>query len=96
MKKIRLKDLPGAEFIEKGLEDYASDKETMESYLVAIASPQLIKAQLIKEKPKVSEPELALYNLLLKSEKNAYSTYCSLLRRLVSFEKSLPFLNSSF
>ena len=89
-----LQYLPGGNFIEQGLEDYRDGKVTVESCLVKIASPQLVRAGVLPSSHQAIDTELVLYRLLQKTESNPYSAYLSLIRNLCSFEQSLRFQNT--
>ncbi len=87
-----LEELPGAEFVLQGLEELADGKETASSLLVAIGSPRLRRLGLpIPPGSELPErPEHRLYDLLaLKHDDNAHSQYNAMIRRLVSFERTL-------
>ena len=87
-----LKNLPGAELIEQGLQDLEKSLLTIPALLICIGKSRLENAGLsfpnLEQFP--NEPELMLYALILQgSELDPYSYYNSLLRRLISFEKAL-------
>ncbi len=80
---------PGQDLVEKGLDDLANDRETIESLLVQIGGPRL--RRLGFEVPEfVGElPEHRLYKLLAEDNSDsAHSRYNALIRRLVSFERA--------
>ncbi|MBL7684626.1 MAG: hypothetical protein JNK65_01160 [Deltaproteobacteria bacterium] len=84
--------LPGEELIQKGLEDLRSGFFSTESLLILIAAPRLKSLGIVipnlEDPPLV--PEHALYELLqTQHPKDAYSRYNSLIRRLVSYERSM-------
>lgn len=85
-----IENLPGADRIREGINDFINQRHTIPSCLVRIASPRLTKAGLI---PQPDEPdinaELDLYEMLSNEGENAYSRYNALIRELVSFERSL-------
>jgi len=84
--------LPGSELVTAGLKALESGQESVEALLVAIGAPRLRRLGLsVPPDPRLpAEPELRLYRLLCRLEgKGAYSRYNSLIRRLISFEKSL-------
>jgi hypothetical protein len=88
-----LNGLPGEDLIRKGIDDWNHARISIESCLVAIASPRLERGRLIHRQPRGSErqAERELYRLLQAGEKpaDAYSRYNALIRRLVSFERAL-------
>lgn len=89
---IALAELPGGDLIERGLDDYAAGRVTLESCLIAIGWPRLQRGGLAlpgKTPQRFPEPELQLYALLREEGSDAYARYNSLLRRLISFEQSL-------
>ena len=89
----QLTGLPGEELVRKGVEDLQAGRITVEACLVSRASPRLRKRGLFSpEATLVPDAELVLYRLLGESEKDPYSRYNSLLRRLVSFEHALDHL----
>ena len=81
--------LPGAEWIEAGLQDLASGRPTIAALLVSIGAPRLSQAGLAI--PRIlPDAEHGLYRALaLQGENDAHSQYNALIRRLVSFERSL-------
>jgi hypothetical protein len=89
---LDLKDLPGADRVERGLSELEQGVESVDALLVAIAAPRLARAGLVvparaREFP---EAELRLYALLGKQgSRDPYSEYNALLRELVSFERAL-------
>jgi hypothetical protein len=82
--------LPGGDLIEKGLQDLACGKESIESLLVQIGTPRL-RALNIEIPPNGCEdPDERLYDLLSERHgKEAHSKYNSLLRQLSSFARAL-------
>ena len=83
--------LPGWDLVQQGLRDAAAGQVTIESCLVSIARPRLEAAGLFSHPhiTLVPEPERVLYRLLREEGGDAYGCYNSLLRRLVSFQRSL-------
>lgn len=83
-------NLPGSDLVAKGLENIQNGESTAEALLVFIGAPRLRQLGIAVPKHEMEIcPELALYHLLLKRDKeNAYSLYNSYLRRLISFEKA--------
>lgn len=83
-----LKALPGAELIERGIEDLGAGRESVEALLVSIGSPRLASLGMNIPSP-LSTPEHRLYRLLQAERGDAaHSTYNALIRRLVSFERA--------
>lgn len=90
----QLAGLPGEELVRKGLMDLNAHEVTAESCLVSIASPRLRRCGLLTTDVSiVPEAEMVLYQILGKTERDPYSRYNSLLRRLVSFEHALDRLS---
>lgn len=93
----KLKYLPGAETILKGLRDIRNDRRTIESTLVSIASRRLVKAGLMNNTHDGEEwAELTLYSLLQSEPGDAYSRYNALLRELVSFNRAFDQRSGGF
>ncbi len=89
---ISLAGLPGAELIAAGLREVAAGDVTVRACLVWIAQPRLQRLGLFPPGAPVviHEPELTLYRLLVRQGVgDPYQEYNALLRRLVSFERSL-------
>ena len=86
---MNLHHLPGGNDIQQGLDDLKENKVTVESCLVKIASPQLVRAGLLEKVDSAIDTELVLYRLLQKTESNPYSAYCAFLRTLCSFEQAI-------
>lgn len=85
-------DLPGAELIRSGMRDIVEKRETIASELVKIGSPRLRECGLTinvsKEDALVADRRL--YSLLGDLQGlNAHARFNSLIRELVSFERSL-------
>jgi hypothetical protein len=86
----QLMGLPGEELVRKGLADLGSGKVTEEACLVSMASPRLRDCGLLSaDASLVADAELTLYRLLGEHAEDPYSSYNSLVRRLVSFEHAL-------
>ena len=93
-----LSHLPGADIVIDGLEDLAHHRETIAALLVMIGSPRLRRNNILV--PVSDEDALSadhrLYRLLEKEHGNAaHSQYNALIRRLVSFERSLDLLSKT-
>jgi hypothetical protein len=83
--------LPGGDLVAKGLEDLRSGASTIESLLVEIGAPRLRSLGLDVPASRDAElPEHRLYRLLAAVHGDAaHSRYNALVRRLVSFERTL-------
>ena len=83
-----MSDRPGADLVEKGLDDLAAGVESAEALLVAIGAPRL--RRLGYDVPAVYDaPEKRLYvRLAAEGDDAAHSRYNALIRRLVSFERA--------
>jgi len=80
--------LPGAEFIQTGLDDLAHGRESLPALLVSIGAPRLRLLGVLVRDP-ISMPEHRLYEMLRAADPDtAHSRYNSLIRRLVSFERA--------
>ena len=83
-----LHSLPGADLIERGIEDLESGRETVDALLVSIGAPRL-RSLGIDPPASIAEPEHRLYRLLARERGDAaHSAYNALVRRLVSFERA--------
>ncbi len=81
---------PGQELIDKGLEDLANGRETIESLLVRIGGPRLRRSGIEVPSLPGELPEHRLYQILAAEDSDsAHSRYNALIRRLVSFERAL-------
>ena len=80
--------LPSSENIVKGLKDLEKNKETLESLLVSIASPRLLRLGFLVINP-YPDAENKVYRLLEKiNPDDAYSQYNAFIRKLVSFSRA--------
>ena len=78
---------PGQDLIEKGFDDLANDRETVESLLVQIGGPKLRILGFDVPESVGELPEHRLYKLLAAENSDAaHSRYNALIRRLISFE----------
>ncbi|MCK9587857.1 MAG: hypothetical protein WC076_08720 [Terrimicrobiaceae bacterium] len=84
-----LTGLPGEALIRKGLSDRHDTRLSVESCLVEIAAPRLVRAGILQQKMPLMDAERTLYRLLSQSAGNSYSRYNALLRELSSFEHAL-------
>ncbi|MBI2931081.1 MAG: hypothetical protein HYY16_05480 [Planctomycetes bacterium] len=84
-----MKELPGEEFVRRGLDDLANDRQTAEALLVSIGASRLRRAGLAVLRP-IPEADHLLYLMLARAYgDDAHARYNALLRRLVSFERAL-------
>jgi hypothetical protein len=83
-----LEMLPGADLVQRGVEDLDAGRESAEALLISIGAPRLRSVGIEVSTP-IGSPEHRLY-LLLSREKGdaAHSAYNALIRRLVSFERA--------
>lgn len=80
--------LPGADLVERGLDDLARGIESEAALLVSIGAPRLLRLGIEVPSP-FAEPELRLYRSLARSHADsAHSRFNALVRRLVSFERA--------
>jgi hypothetical protein len=81
--------LPGADLVAKGLADLRAGCRSDEALLVSIGAPRLRSLGTEVPAP-IPEPEHTLYlRLAERSGDGAHSAYNALIRRVVSFERSL-------
>ncbi len=81
--------LPGADLVEKGIEDLSQGIESEEALLVSMGAHRLRTRAGIDVPSELSDPEMRLYRLLARSDSDsAHSRYNALVRRLVSFERA--------
>ncbi|MGH7606149.1 MAG: hypothetical protein ACREME_02320 [Gemmatimonadales bacterium] len=81
-------DLPGADLVARGLSDLESGTETVESLLVSIGRPRLLRLGL-DVPPGHDRAEIRLYEKLAREDPaRAHSRYNALVRRLMSFERA--------
>lgn len=86
---MKLGSLPGEDLISAGLEDLARGVESVPALLVSIGAPRLGRLGWTLERT-IPSPERRLYELLSRDNPDAaHSRYNALLRRLVSFERTL-------
>ena len=80
--------LPGAELIQKGVDDLGHGRESVEALLVSIGAPRLARLGIDVGSP-IASAEHRLYRLLHAEDADAaHSRYNALIRRLVSFERA--------
>lgn len=81
--------LPAAELIRQGLLDADAGRETIPALLVSIGASRLERSGIVVAHP-FPKPEPRLYELLEEEHGDgAHSKYNALLRRLMSFERSV-------
>jgi len=86
--RVDIAALPGADLVERGIEDLRRGRESAEALLVSIGAPRLRSAG-IDVQGAIAEPEHKLYLLLARQKGDAaHSAYNALIRRLVSFERA--------
>jgi hypothetical protein len=82
--------LPGEELVAEGIADLRQGRETIPALLVAIGAPKLRFAGVELPYFDIPDPEHRLYDLFsADNPDSAHSRYNALIRRLVSFERSL-------
>lgn len=80
---------PGEDLVREGIEDLAAGRRTAAAWLVSIGAPRL-RLGGIEVPSTLPEPEHGLYALLSREDPDsAHGRYNALLRRLVSYERSL-------
>ncbi len=80
---------PGGELVQRGLDDLAGGRVTAEALLVSIGAPRLRQLG-VTVPPTVDEADHRLWELLAEDDvDSAHSRYNALVRRLVSFERTL-------
>ena len=81
-------NLPGADLVERGLNDLARGSETVEALLVSIAAPRL-RSLGFAVPTTFDDAELRLYRRLASEfGDGAHSRYNALIRRVVSFQRA--------
>ena len=79
---------PGADLVERGIDDLKHDRDSIEALLVSIGAPRLAVAGIAVPTP-IPSPEHKLYARLVEQKAGgAHSAYNALIRRLVSFERA--------
>jgi hypothetical protein len=85
---VELDALPGGDLVEAGLADLSRGVFSVEALLVSIGASRLRRTG-IDVPAGIPDPEDRLYALLAETDPDsAHSRYNSLIRRLVSFERS--------
>ena len=83
-------DLPGGDLVEAGIRDLARGALSAEALLVASFAPRLRRLGIDVPGPEIAHPEHRLYRLLAqRSPDSAHRRYNALVRRMVSFARSL-------
>ena len=84
-------DFPGADLIEKGLQDLDNNIESVESLLVMIGAPRLTSLGLVFKPLQLPDhPEMCLYRLLCTIyPRNTHAEYNALIQRLIRYESAL-------
>jgi hypothetical protein len=83
-----LQAAPGADLVDRGIEDLSHERDSIEALLVSIGAPRLALAGIAMPTP-IPSPEHKLYARLAVDKANgAHSAYNALIRRLVSFERA--------
>jgi hypothetical protein len=86
---VRYEGLPGADWVDRGLEDLAGGIDSVPALLVSIGAPRLQYLGIAITHP-FDTPEHRLYARLAEDDPDAaHSRYNALIRRLVSFERAL-------
>jgi hypothetical protein len=81
--------LPGEELVECGLRDLKGGVNSIEAFLVSLASPRL-RALGIDVPDPLPDAELRLYRLLAEAHGDgAHARYNGLLRRMVSYQRAV-------
>jgi hypothetical protein len=81
---------PGEEIITEGLADLDAGRESVNALLVSIGAPRLRRSGVSVPEVTFSNPEHRLYFKLRDAHGDAaHSKYNALIRRLVSFERSI-------
>ena len=85
--------LPASDLIEAGLSDLREQRETIAALLVSIGAPKLRSLGISVPDALPANPEHRLYDLLAGDDSDsAHSKYNALIRKLVSFERALPWV----
>jgi hypothetical protein len=76
--------LPGADLVERGVNDLAAGRRSVEALLVSRATVRLRSCGLVAAEP-LRDADRELYKLLAEREGTGAHAYNALTRRLVSF-----------
>jgi len=94
MEQQPTRELPGADLVERGIEELEQGRESIEALLVSIGAPRLRRLGFEVPEPFPS-PEHRLYELLrVQHGDSAHGRYNALVRRLVSFERAAGAMSS--
>ncbi|MEK6229475.1 MAG: hypothetical protein AABM31_09155 [Actinomycetota bacterium] len=81
--------LPGADLVERGLDDLRRSRHTSHAMLVAMAAPRLRACGIEVPEAEVARPSHELYDLLAKDDPaGAHSRYNALAARMVSYVRA--------
>ena len=90
-----LRDLPGVDLVERGLDDLQAGRETTESALVSMAAPRLRALGLEVPVSQEADGGHRLYGLLSDEDRpSAHSRYNALVGRMVSFARAAEHASS--
>lgn len=85
----RLSDLPGADLVQRGLDDLNAGRETPEAALVSMAAPRLRTLGLSVPASAESEAGHHLYHLLSEADRRtAHSRYNAFVGSMASFARA--------
>lgn len=86
-----MSELPGADLVEKGLQDWSAGRRSAEALLVAIGAPRLARLGVALPTSMMPiQPEIELYCLLAADGmRDAHGRYLALVKRLERFERAL-------
>lgn len=85
----RLSDLPGADLVQRGLDDLEAGRESPEAALVSMAAPRLRTLGLSVPVSAESEAGHHLYHLLSEVDRaSAHSRYNALVGSIASFARA--------
>jgi len=86
---VDFRALPGGEYVVEGIRDLEDGRVSASALLVSIGAPRLRRCGISLPNPLIA-PEKRLYALLQREYGDgAHSRYNALIRRLVSFERSV-------
>lgn len=86
----RYEEFPGGDLVEAGLRDLAGGVDSPPALLVASFAPRLRRLGVPVPDYAIPDPEHRLYRLLARSAPDsAHRRYNALVRRMVSFARSL-------
>ena len=78
--------VPGGDMIDRGLEDLAWERETVENLMVSLAAPRLRREGVPLPATRLPDADIRLYRLLERQDGDlAHERYLSRLRQLASF-----------